>query len=724
MSRRKNNIVLVIFISTLVVMTILAANVFLVSVVKLHARSNTNLKDYADSANTHISVIKANRGFIFDRSGNIIAQDNRTYNIFAVLSKDRPSVKGVVSYVEDPEYTAQVLSDILHMDYELCLSYLKKDLYQTELGTYGRSLSKETKDLIESYNLPGIDFTTSVKRSYPLGVFAPYLVGFAQSDETGSTIGKMGAEIYLDEYLKGVDGLRVYQSDKKGFILPGMKEEVTEAINGMDVYLTLDKEIQESLEQTFLLTESTFNTDRIWGSVMEIKTGKILAWGQYPSFDPNTLDITDYNNYGAQLPYEPGSVLKTFVWAAAMNEGLYENLPQVYSGPFCYSAQNRNPYRVDGKGLGCITNAGYKSYGWIDYDYGLIYSSNTITASLETEIITPDIYLDYLNRFGFFQPVNTDGMREETGILNFTWPSDKLALSYGQGSTVTMLQMLQAYSAVFSDGTMVKPYFIESIRDPYDDNNVVYQAETTVVSNPITPETAARLQELLYRTVNEDDGTAKYYRIPETTIMGKTGTTQLAVSGSYKSGKTIVSLMAALPADNPKYMVYYCFEAGYNKNAHANSEAITSLLRKVAMRFNIIDNVELNNPENQEVVLEKEDIYTYEMVNLTNHTLEYSLNKLNPLGVEVIVLGDGNSVIDQYPKSTSTVSTNQKVFLLTSISGFLMPNMTDWTRKDLAGFWDVSDVGLKITGSGKVVSQSIVENTYITGGTEIEVALE
>lgn len=406
-----------------------------------------------------------------------------------------------------------------------------------------------------------------------------------------------------------------------------------------------------------------------------------------------------------------------------MNEGLYENLPEVYSGPFCYSAKNRNPYRVEGKGLGCITNAGYKNYGWTNYDYGLIYSSNTITASLETKIITPDIYLDYLGKFGFFNPVNTDGMREETGVLNFTWPSDKLALSYGQGSTVTMLQMLQAYSAIFSDGTMVKPYFVDSIRDPLN-NDVIYKAETTVVGNPISADTAKRLQELLSRVVNDDDGTAKYYRIPETTIIGKTGTTQLAVSGSYKSGKTIVSLMSAMPKDDPKYMIYYCFEADYNKNAHYHTEAISSFLRKVAMRFNITDNITNNVEQTEEVVSEKKEINTYDMVNLTNHSLDYAKNKLNELGVDIIVLGDGDRVIDQYPNENSVVSTNQKVFLLTSSSGFLMPNMTGWTRKDVVGFWDVSDVGLKITGFGKVVAQSVIENTYISKGTEIEVVLE
>ena len=147
---------------------------------------------------------------------------------------------------------------------------------------------------------------------------------------------------------------------------------------------------------------------------MEIKTGKILAWGQYPGFDPNTLDIDDYNNFGAQLPYEPGSTMKTFVWAAAINEGKYDGTASVYSGPFYYySDADNNPYRVDPatqKYWGHIGNAHNLNWGWTDYDHGLIYSSNVIAASVETELINPDIYLTYLKKFGFFSSVNTDGM--------------------------------------------------------------------------------------------------------------------------------------------------------------------------------------------------------------------------------------------------------------------------------------------------------------------------
>jgi len=729
MNRHSNRMVRTIFMFTLAAILILGTNVFLVAIAKVHVRSGTDLSAYADSANTVTEVTKALRGNIYDRNGTIIAQDNRTYNIVCILDRNRPSIAGTVAYVEDKEGTAKILSDILKMDYQTVLDDLNLPVYQTELGNSGRNLSKDVKEKIMSYNLPGIEFTDSVQRAYPLGTFASYIVGFAQADDDGTLTGKMGVELYLNDYLSGTDGSRTYQADKDGYILPGMREDVKSAVNGNDVYLTLDEGIQNTMEQSFQITEDRFGASRIWGSVMEIKTGKILAWGQYPGFDPNTLDIEDYNNFGAQLPYEPGSTMKTFVWASAINEGKYDGTAAVYSGPFYYySDADNNPYRVDPatqKYWGHIGNANNKNWGWTDYDHGLIYSSNVIAASVETALINPDTYLTYLKKFGFFSSVNTDGMREETGTLNFRWPGDKISLSYGQGSTVTMLQMLQAYSAVFGDGNMVRPYFIESIKDGYDSNKVIYQAETKITGTPITADTAKQLQSILYRVVNDSDGTARYYQIPECKIIGKTGTTQVAINGSYDSGTTITSLMAALPADNPQVIVYYAFEAPYDHYAHYYTEAITNLLRKVAMTYGFTTNADTSGTpvETAAATATPTEIQTYDMPDLANHTLDYAQTKLDGMGTQLLVLGGGSTVIDQYPSQGSTVSTGQRVFLVTDTSSFTMPDMTGWTRKDVAALWAVTGFGFKISGEGTVTSQSVPAGTTVTKDTEIEVQL-
>lgn len=730
MSRRSgNNAVRRIFFVTLAAMLIIATDVFVVAIAKTHMRSGTDLGDYVNSANTVTETTKALRGNIYDRYGTVIAQDNRTYNIVCVLDENRKAMEGQIAYVKDKENTAEILSGILHMDYQKILDFLnQKNIWQTELGENGRKLSKAVKDEIDSYNLPGIEFTDSIQRVYPLGTFASNLIGYAQSDENGSTIGKMGLELYLDNYLMGADGKRMYQVDKEGYVLPGMRETVISAQNGNNVYLTLDSGIQTALEQSFQISEARFNVESAWGAAMEIKTGKVIAWGQYPSFDPNKLDIEEYNNIGAQLPYEPGSTLKTFTWAAAINEGKYDGDATTDGNIFCFTSDSHNdPVRTYGEGYGCKYNARRKQYGDVSYDIGLMKSLNTVAAALQTEVITPEIHLDYLKKFGFWQPVDTDGIPEETGYLNFTWPADKLSLSYGQGSTVNMLQMLQAYSAIFSDGTMVKPYFVESVRDAYDNSKVIYQAETKTVGNPITPQTAKQVQDILYRTVNDPEGTATYYQIPECRLMGKTGTTEIAIAGTY-SDKTITSFMCAMPAEDPQVIAYYCFRAEYDLNAHVETDAMKNFCRKIAMTYGFTGNSGKQNTDAVEPQEGEEEplveIKKYDMPNLINHSMDYAQNKLACKDVDIIVLGDGRSVIDQYPRPEGKVMTNQRVFLLTDASSFTMPDLTGWTRKDVAALWAVTGFGFQLQGEGKVVSQNIPPGTIVSKGTGIKVVFE
>ena len=719
MAKRKKyrNEVRRILIVTLAAIMLIASNVFFVTIGKVHLRSGTDLSIYADSANTVTETSLALRGFIYDRNGQVIAQDNRTYDIVCVLSSARQSIEGQISYVKDKEGTAKVLSEILKIDYDKIMGYFSQDIYQTELGIGGRHLSQATKELIESYHLPGIEFTDSIKRIYPNGQFASNLVGFAQQDDYGITTGQMGLELYLNSYLSGTNGSRTYQTDKDGYRLPGMKDEVVSAVNGDDVYLTLDTSIQQTLEQSMSMTQSQFGADNVWGGVMEIKTGKVLAWGQSNSFDPNVREITDYTNTGAQVPYEPGSTLKTFTWAAAINEGKYNGSELTNGNSYCYGTDSQNnPIRATAdNSLGCVYNADRYQYGSVDFDTGLIYSLNSVAGTVQNEVITPDINLEYLRKFGFFNDVDTDGLPEATGTLNFTYPSDKLSLSFGQGSTVTMLQLMQAYSAVFSDGTMVKPYFVDSIRDGYDNSKYIYKANKTVVGHPITSDTAKQLQSILYRVVNDDKGTGRGYRIPECKVMGKTGTTELAVDGSYQSGKYIYSFMGALPADNPQILVYYAIQI--DSSAPVNQQPQVNLLRRIAMQYGFAQQT-AETPENT-----AETVSVYEMPSLINHSLSYVQNTLSSYGTELYNLGDGNTVIRQYPQVGHSVTTGQKVFLVTNANTIYIPNMVGWSRQDVAGFWQATGLDVNISGdeTSVVTSQDIPAGSYIEKGTAISI---
>ena len=290
-----------------------------------------------------------------------------------------------------------------------------------------------------------------------------------------------------------------------------------------------------------------------------------------------------------------------------------------------------------------------------------------------------------------------------------------------------MLQLMQAYSALFTDGTMKKPYYVESIRDPYDSNHIIYQADTRITGQPITEESAKEMQKIMWKVVNDEEGTARWYRIPDCELMGKTGTTQVAINGSYASGYTIVSLMCALPADDPQVMVYYAFEAAYNPSAHYYSQAQQDLLRTVALKIGVTQAEE--EPPAEETTEEPEEpviteIVTNEMPNVINHSLAYAHEKLDWLNTDLIVLGSGDTVIDQYPRSTAMVATGQKVFLLTDTNSFIMPDMTGWTRKDVTALWSVTEFGIRMSGEGRVTSQSVPAGTMVNRGTDIEVIFE
>ncbi len=722
--RSKRSTKLVILLSLVMGASfMLLINVFAVMVFKVHLASGTDLTAYAENYSVKETVLEARRGYIYDSNGMIIAQEVTAYNIICYLREDRYTGAGEVAFVDDPYYTAKMLSDILGADEDYLIGRLTADAGEVELGSLGRNLTIEQKNEIEALDLPGVEFRETTTRSYPLGDFASYLIGFAQSDEVGTIVGKMGIESFLNEEMSGVDGSQVYQAGKNNVILPGMHNEVIEPVHGYDVHLTIDQGIQEALVTSFDMTIERFDADKVWGSVMEVDTGRILAWGQAPSFDPNNINFETHTNYGSQMPYEPGSTMKAFTYAAAIDMGVYPSSEEyVDSTSFCYGVNGTSPYRVpcgDSRQVGRVNNANNNDWGMITYDMGFVYSSNVATSSLLANYMDDSLFYDYLKDFGFYELVETPYISELNGVSNYYYAADKLAQTYGQGSTVTMLQMIQAFSAILSDGSMVQPYFVEEIKSPYDSDDVLFQAQTEVVGQPITETTAEHVQRLMYDTANLDDGTARFYRIEETDIIAKTGTAQVAVNGSYASGQTITSVAIGLPADDPKYLVYYAFEAPYDRLSHVDTEAVQQLLQKIAQINNLT-----NGNETFDEGLEAREIIESEMPSLVNHSIEYSLAKSQDAGLEAIVLGKGDTVIEQFPQPGASVLSEQKIFLLTDSNSLIMPDMMGWSRAEILDLWEITGIEMVITGVGSVASQSIASGTAVDFNAKVELILK
>ena len=717
--KRSNRTLRFLYFLVLTVILLVIVNVFMVTIFKVHVRSNTSLNNYISSVSNVEERIFASRGNIYDNTGEIVAQDVKTYDIICYLDEDRLASGNQIAYVDNPSYAASVLAPILEMDASDIYSILTSNdgLYQVELGANGRNLSEDQKNQIEAIeDLHGIDFRNSYKRYYPYGdSFSPQIVGFAQSDESGKLIGKLGIEAYLNDELSGSDGFHSYQRDRYGYILPGMYDETIEAVNGYDVYLTLNIPIQEALNTALETTMQYKEASRAWGAVVEIKTGKILAWGQTPSFNPNNLTSDDVQvNYGSQLAYEPGSVLKSIIYSAAMDLGVYDGNVGFDSSPYCYNDYAQRTY--SGNQLGCIKNVDNKDWGTIPLDYGLIYSSNVATATLLSQYVGIDNFEDYLNRYHLFEKVNSDGIDEVTGYTNYGLsPVDDITATYGQGSSLTMLQLLQAYTAIMGNGEMVKPYIIDKIVNP-NTNQTVYQGSRKVVSTPISKQTATDMVDLLRRVVTDEAGTCRHYEARTVNVIGKTGTTELLLDGEYSEDLSIVSCMLGFPYEDPQYMVYYAYVSPMTVYYNYEVKPIPDMIDRIAL----LENLDINEDE---LDVADKYIHKYNMPNLLSDTYDVAKSKLDELHINTIRIGDGDKIIDQYPKTNDIVYTNQKVFLLTDGHNIYLPDFTNWTRKDIVNYWNISKLPITIDGYGVVYEQNISSNSLVDNTSEIIVKL-
>lgn len=738
---KKNNAnitILVLFLAVILIGGIISFNVFFTTLTGIHLRSGINVLERKAGSQEAVEILQAKRGTIKDRNGNTIAQNIDTYTVVAVLSKDRP---GKYSYVSDKEFTAKSLAPILNMSEEEIMKYLNlqdSGTYQTYLGEKGKNISIEQKKAIdaiiytpdskkETTGLPGIEFEKTISRVYTPSRFSSTLLGFASYDSNQQKmVGQVGIEAYLDDKLTGKDGKAISQKDAKGYALPGTTKTLELATNGSDVYLTLDKDVQEAVEKCLEDTIKKNNAKHAWAVVMEVETGRILGYGGYPSYDLNKRDEVLYTDIPSMFLFEPGSSMKPFVYASAIEEGVYKANDKVLTGRFCYKIEN-GQIKYTGNScslIGSINDAYRPGWGSITFDEGLVRSSNTCIAKLLTEYLDVNKYWEYLDKLGFFKPTGVEGlsMSEESGIKNNTYPIDKVAVGFGQGSSVTTLQMMQAYTAIFNDGYMVKPYYIDKIVDA--NNNVTYQGETKYVHTDANekPEriystsTCEKVISLMKRVAQEEIGTGYSYNIDGYDMIMKTGTGEIAANNSYNSDLFTSDVIAAAPANDPKIMIFYAFQSsetlGFDRTFFKN--LFTAAYEASGIKKTDTTDTDTSYEKWQE----------YEMPTLKNHTFDYVNAKLKKMKVHSIKIGDGNIVIDQYPKANDTVSTNQNVFLLTNSTNIKMPNMVGWSHKDVMTFSEMSGILIKCKGSGIVTSQSVTAKSAINKDSEIIVELK
>ena len=691
------------------VTALILANLFSVSIVGYHYLSQTDLHDYSNNINQSTNVINAHRGTIYDKDMNILAEDVVSYTLYAIVDPSRPAIDGHQAYVSDFELTAQKLAEVLDTDKAYLLDRLNQAEYQTEFGSIGRHLSASERSDIEALNLPGLGFLETQKRTYPLDSFAAYLLGFANDDENTiepDLLGRMGLESSINDRLKGINGHQVSTVDAQGYVLPGSKQTITPSINGNSVILTLDRTLQDQLELTMSETELAYNATQTWGTILEIKTGKILAFAQNQNFDLNNVDTTNFMAFGSQMTYEPGSTMKTFTYAAAIEEGVYIGTDLFDSAPFIYGYENGKLSRLkSAKGqIGIINNVNKKNWGLIDYNTGYAVSSNVGIASLLTTVLDPEIYKKYLNDFHFFEAVNSDIQPESIATATINTTSDLLHVGFGQGISVNMLQLVQAYTAIMNHGEMMKPYVIDRIINT-DTNEVLVQNEPSIVDRPISSSTATTLVDLMHLTVTSDVGSCHRYQMDSIDIFCKSGTAQLVVDGAYSNDEFIYSVIIGLPYDDPEIMLYYAFRSPTILQSAEQSRQIKEIIKTI--EFYTID----HTPVDEELVS------SYEIPSFLNHSTsfvsDFLRNKTNP----ITFIGNGLSIINQYPEPNTMILSTQRLIFLSSYQDIIMPDMIGWSKKDVLAYFRLANQTVSIDGEGFVSSQSVLPGTLLTDQT-------
>lgn len=667
-----------------------------------------NLKELASKRTTKTETITARRGNIYSNDGDILAQNVASYKIIAYLDAKRTTNKDNPQHVVDKEKTAKELAPILGMEEEEILKYLSKEnVYQTEFGTKGKNLTELTKQKIELLNLPGIDFIESYKRYYPKGDFASYTLGYAKSnynEENGEEeiVGEMGIEKQYNNLLRGEDGYIKYQKDLRGYQIANTDVWTKEAVQGKDVYLTIESNVQFFIEQALNNADIDYDFEWFTITILDAKTGAVLGTAASPSFDPNTRNITNYLDMLVAAPYEPGSTMKTFTYMAAMENGVYDGNETYKSGVY---------YTTDGTEIGDWNRAGW---GMLTYDKGYAMSSNVAIINLINNKMDSMMLRQYFKRLGFGKKTGISLPNESAGKIDFKYETEIFNAGFGQGITTTPIQNVQAMTPLTNDGMLLKPYIVSKIVDPTT-GEVILENTSKETERVASTTTVQKMLQLMDDCVNGAGNTGSGYKIESGELIGKTGTAQIANEngGGYLNGKedVISSFAGIYPKSDPKYIIYASVKRPTNGSQKPISNAIKEIVANLSKYYGTEDN-QTNTTINE-----------YKLSNYINKKVTNITSQLTKDGINYSIIGSGDKIIKQYPESNDTITSKDTLYLITNDSNLTVPNVLGLSSKVAKSLLEKLGINVVLDGVGYVVEQSVPENTAITPGLEIKLTL-
>ncbi|MDD4795247.1 MAG: stage V sporulation protein D [Bacilli bacterium] len=580
--------------------------------------------------------ILADRGLITDRNGLVLASNITTTSLVVIPNQ-----------IKEKDKVAKDLADILNTDYLNMFKHISKKTAIERIHPEGRGLSYETADAINKLGYDGVYLVKESKRYYPYNELLSHVLGYVGIDNQGLS----GIELQYDKYLKGNNGAIKYYSDGKGARLK-LSEVYDAPVNGNNISLTIDLNIQEAVERELDNAMTSFNPEQALILVMDPNNGEIIAMSSRPNFNPN-----NYQNYTTEvinrnLPiwgtYEPGSTFKIITLAASLEEKTV-NLFEDYF-------HDTGSVMVDGARIKCWKAGGHGTQTYLEVVQN---SCNPGFVSLGQKLGTKRLY-NYLIDFGFGSKTGIDLNGEASGILfklDQMGPVETATTAFGQGISVTPIQQVRGVAAAINGGNLYTPYILRSISEP-ETNEMILLNKPQFIKQVITEETSNLVKYTLERVVAHGTGRNAY--IENYRVGGKTGTAQKVNNGIYMVGNYILSFIGFMPADNPDYLVYVAIDNPKGVTQYGGT--VAAPIAKNIM-LSIIDYKEYKPVKNEllRTYTWLDTKYLY-LENIEGKDIKEIKEFLKNFKIEYS--GSGTKIISQSPKGGSYIKEGSTVKLM------------------------------------------------------------
>ena len=721
---------------TFVLMLIMGIGMFIVLFFKLYSLQITRheeLQSKAVSQQTRSSVVTANRGTIYDASGNILAISSTAETIFLSPKEINDALndeKNPVAWTK--EVLASALAKILDISEDGILKKMARtdSMYEVLKYRVDEDIADQVRQYINDNKVKGVFLTTDAKRYYPYSDLASHVIGFVGTDYTGL----YGLEAEYDKELQGKSGLVVTAKDNRQNDMLFEYSQYFDPENGDELQVTLEATVQYYLQKGMEEMCDAFSpANGATGIVMDVRNGGILAMASYPNYDLNDfstvsdktlleriergeLDTGDaqlvqWRNKALNDTYEPGSTFKILTLAAALEEGLIDENTSVNCG---------GAVTISGQTIHCSNKAGH---GLQNLKQTVGNSCNPAFISYGLKLGTEKFY-DYMRSFGIMSATGIDLGGEATGVFaadaNFT-QLDLACYAFGQNFTVTPLALITAQAACVNGGYLYTPHFAKQITD--SDGNVVWQHDDTPVRQVISEETSATVRECLEYVVAS--GTGKNGQVAGYRIGGKTGT-----ADKGQTGDVVVSFLCFAPADDPQIMMLITMDTPsrstgtYVSGGNMVAPTASHIMEEILPYLGI------------EPSYSAEELMGVDTTvpNVIGMSVQEAKNRMKERGFACKVEGDGESITDQTPVGGAIIPGKSTVVLYAGAEKpdkmCTVPSLVGRTASEANTAATNAGLLIRFTGTTSsesntvlVFSQELEAGTEVSAGTVITVRL-